>query len=72
MTLSHLPRQLRCYRLYVFSDYDEEVIWARVQSWGGHISIRGDCIDFWVPEPYVAWFLLSFPDLQAQPDLDYV
>jgi hypothetical protein len=62
--------QLRCFRLTVSIGYDEEVIWAYVQRSGGHISIRGDCIDFWVPNRAVTMFLCAWPDLVPQPQLD--
>ena len=66
-------RTLYCYRYYAFDDlYDEELIWADVQAWGGHISIRGDCIDFWVPEKYITFFVLKYPELSRQLQLDYI
>ena len=63
--------KLYCYRYYTGS-YDEEIIWRDVQSWGGHISIRGDCIDYFVPARYVTFFLLKYPGLVRQPALEYV
>lgn len=60
-----------CYR-YHGSEYDEEIIWRDVQSWGGSLSIRGDCIDFFVPRDYVAFFLLKYPGLIRQRALEYV
>jgi hypothetical protein len=63
---------LKCYRLSYRSDYDEELVWALVQRHGGHISIRQDCIDFWIHRDFEALLLLAFPDLERRPDLDYV
>ena len=62
---------LYCYRLSTQS-YDEELIWRDVQLWGGHLSIRGDCVDFWVPGQYISFFLLRYPELVRQPQLEYV
>ncbi len=72
--INSVPRKLYCYRYYAWSetDYDEEVIWADVQRWGGHISIRGDCIDYWVPVDYVSFFILKYPELTRQLHLDYL
>ncbi len=73
-SIDSAPRRLYCYRYYAFSDmnYDEEDIWTLVQSWGGSISIRGDCIDYFVPAEYVSFFLLRYPDLVRQPALEYL
>ena len=71
--INTVPRRLYCYRYYAWdSDYDEEAIWADVQRWGGHISIRGDCIDYWVPAEYISFFILKYPDLVRQLQLDYL
>ena len=63
---------LRCYRLDYRSNYDEEVVWGLVQRHGGHISIRQDCIDFWIHRDFEELLIMAFPDLQRKPDLDYV
>ena len=66
---------LYCYRYYTYLDYldyDQEVIWRDLQSWGGSLSLRADSIDFWVPAAYHAWFVLRYPELVRQPRLDYV
>ncbi len=68
-----MTRLLLCYRYHAWdTDYDEELIWSDVQRWGGHLSIRQDCIDFWVPERYSVFFALKYPDLVRQSSLDYV
>ena len=74
MSLAHIPRRLCCYRYYAFDDfdYDEEVILSDVQRWQGHIAIRGDCIDFWIPQEYLTFFLLKYPELSRQQQLDYL
>ncbi len=71
--IDRVPRKLYCYRYYAWdNDYDEELIWRDVQRWGGHISIRGDCIDYFVPQDYVSFFILKYPDLSRQLHLDYL
>ncbi len=72
--MEHLPRRLYCYRYHCWCEvsYDEEVIWSDVQSWGGSISIRGDCIDFFVPAEYISFFILKYPELTRQTALEYV
>ena len=71
--IDSVPRRLYCYRYHAWeSDFDEELIWRDVQAWRGHISIRVDSIDFWVPADYVTFFVLKYPDLVRCPDLDYV
>jgi hypothetical protein len=72
-SINTVPRRLYCYRYYAWeSQLDEEQIWADVQRWGGSLSIRGDCIDFWVPAEYVSFFILKYPDLIRQQQLDYL
>ncbi len=63
---------LCCYRLDYKSRYDEELVWSLVQRHGGHISIRGDCIDFWIHRDCEVVLVLAFPDLTRRPDLDYI
>jgi hypothetical protein len=71
--IDSVPRRLRCYRYYAWdSDLDEEQIWADVQSWGGSLSIRADCIDFFVPESAAVFFLLKYPELTRQLQLEYI
>ena len=63
---------LCCYRLDALMPYDEEQIWSLVQRHGGSLSIRGDCIDFWIPQQYQSLLALAFPGLRRQFCLDYV
>lgn len=71
--LTDVPRRLYCYRYSAWQhDRDEEQIWADVQRWGGHLSIRGDCIDYFIPAEYISFFLLKYPELTRQQQLDYV
>ncbi len=70
--LDHIQRRYYCFRLYAFSDYDEELVWADVQSYGGRLSIKVDCIDFFVPADYASFFVLKWPDLTRQRNLEYV
>jgi len=69
-----LDIKLFCYRYHPFEQlaYDEEAVWRDIQAWGGWMSIRGDCIDFFVPCEYISFFLLKYPELSRQPALDYV
>jgi hypothetical protein len=64
--------ELRCYRLDYRSNYDEELVWSLVQRHGGHISIRGDCVDFWIHRDFEELLVLAFPDLIRKPELDYI
>lgn len=70
--INRVPRQLYCYRLTYRVNYDEEAIWSYVQGAGGHISIRQDCIDFWVSESARVFLVIRWPLLEAQPDRDYI
>ena len=72
MPLVSVPRTLKCYRLNYRSNYDEELVWALVQRHGGHIAIRGDCIDFWIDPAWEIVLNMTFPDLERRSDLDYV
>ena len=64
--------KLICYRLTYRSSYDEEVIWAFVQRSGGHISIRQDSIDYWIPIRYETLLVCAWPDLERHPELDLI
>lgn len=68
----NLTRKMKCYRLNYRATYDEEMIWALVQRYGGSISIRSDCIDFWIDPQWEIVLNITFPDLERRYDLDYV
>jgi len=70
--MTHPNSVLACYRLTSLIDYDEELVWADVQRYGGSLSIRGDCIDFWIPLRYQSFILLRWPLLVRRSDLDYL
>ena len=73
--VNHIPAvtpELCCYRLDYRASYDEEAVWALVQRHGGHISIRQDCVDFWIHRDWEPILVLAFPDLQRRPELDYI
>ena len=74
MSLNRLPRSLYCYRYWAHEpvDYDAEIIWRDVQSWGGHISIHSDHIDYFVPADYLSFFVLKYPELARQMQLEYL
>ena len=67
-----MTARLLCYRLSARLHYDEEAIWAYVDRSGGHISIRQDCIDFWIPPQAQVLLLCAWPDLERRCDLDYI
>jgi hypothetical protein len=52
--------------------YDEELIWELVQRHEGYLSIKSDCIDFFVPREYSVLLQIAFPLLIRKPELDYV
>jgi len=52
--------------------YDPEVIWAWVQRHAGQLSIKGDCIDFWVPVEYQSLFVLAWSQLRRRRDFDMI
>jgi hypothetical protein len=51
---------------------DEEAVWAFVQRHGGHLSIKGDCIDFWIPVEYQTLFVLAWSELRRKSEFDYI
>jgi hypothetical protein len=62
-----------CYRYLAWThDYDCEAVWSFVQRHGGHISIRNDCIDYFVPVEYQVLFALAYPELTRQYNLDLI
>lgn len=67
-----IDSRILCYRLTSVIDYDEELVWALVQRHGGQLSIRGDCIDFWIDREWAPLLVLAFPRLERRPDLDYL
>ena len=58
-----------CYRCR--SDHYEQV-WAYVQAHGGYMSIRCDCIDFWIASSYASFLLLIDSSLERMALLDEV
>ena len=64
-----------CYRYYPWEDLDSElldieVVWQWVQSRNGHIQIRNDCVDFWIPERDCVEFVLRWGSMRRYADLD--
>ena len=60
-----------CYRYQAWtSDLDCESVWHFVQRHGGHLSIRNDCIDYFIPVKYQVLFALAYPELTRQSNLD--
>jgi hypothetical protein len=72
--MTHPLANVLCYRYYAWTEtnYDDEDIWAFVQRHNGYISIRNDCIDFYVPREYRVLFELAYSELVRQPELDYI
>lgn len=69
----HYPEpRLVCYRQLIRHQYDEETIWAFVQRAGGHLSIRGDCIDYWIPMRYAVMLICAWPDLERRREFDLI
>jgi hypothetical protein len=71
-TVHKLTPSLVCYRLDAHMLLDEEAIWAWVQRHGGHLSIRGDCIDFWIPVEYESMFVCGWSQLRRKSEFDYI
>ena len=63
---------IECWRLRPGMPYDEELIWELVQRHEGYLSIKSDCIDFFVPREYSVLLQIAFPLLIRKPELDYV
>jgi len=73
MCMQHSEATIVCYRYQAWThDYDCEAVWSFVQRHGGHISIRNDCIDYFVPVQYQVLFALAYPELSRQYNLDLV
>ncbi len=65
--------RLMCFRYSDFTlDYDAELVWSWVQAQAGHIELRGDCIDYFVPESAAAIFHLRYPGLHRHQHLDVI
>lgn len=69
--MNYQPRLL-CYRLTARSGLDEELVWSYVQRIGGHISLRSDCIDFWIPPEAELFLVCAWPELERHCELDYI
>jgi hypothetical protein len=69
---TRIEPSLLCYRLDSSMPYDEEAIWSFVQRHRGQLSIRGDCIDFWIPVEYQSMFVCAWSGLRRMRSLDYV
>jgi hypothetical protein len=67
-----LTPSLLCYRLDAHMLLDEEAIWAFVQRHGGQLSIKGDCIDFWIPAKYESLFVCAWSQLRRKSEFDYI
>jgi len=73
MTWTHPHATSCCYRYSpVKHHYDPELIWQLIQRHQGHISIAGDCIDFYIPRQYQMFIQLAFPELQRRPKDDWL
>ena len=71
--MQHSEVTIVCYRYQAWtSDLDCELVWAFVQRHGGYISIRNDCIDYFIPIRYQLLFALAYPELVRQYNLDLV
>lgn len=58
-----------CYRLHARNDPDraiEDHVYSYISSVGGWISIRADCMDFYVPAVHVTFFLLRWSSVMER------
>ena len=55
-----------CYSWTPLMDTDAESVWAIVQRHRGHISHRGDRIDFYIAREYASLVSMAFPELQRR------
>jgi len=51
---------------------DSDTVALYVQRAGGHFSVRGDTVVFWVPESAETMLLCAWPDLQRLEDQDLI
>jgi len=73
MCMQHPEATIVCYRYQAWTtDLDCESVWAFVQRHGGYLSIRNDCIDYFLPVEYQVLFALAFPELTRQYNLDLI
>ena len=71
--MQHPEVTVVCYRYQAWTtDLDCESVWAFVQRHGGYLSIRNDCIDYFLPVQYQVLFALAFPELTRQYNLDLI
>lgn len=64
---------LVCYRYYPYqhAEYSLDHIWQQVEAWGGHMEFHAQGVDFYFPPCYRTWFVIQWPTLIRQPQLDY-
>ena len=60
---------LLCYRSRPWSDLDS--LARFVETLGGHIELRRDAVDFYVPEDRAGMLVLKYSELVHIPALDY-
>ena len=70
--MSVIAARILCYRLTSRSPYDEDEIWSMVLRYQGWMSIRQDCIDFYLAREYACMLVLAFPLLEPRPEQNYV
>lgn len=63
---------LSTYLCYRCRSDSYEAVWAYVGAHNGWMSIRQDCIDFWIAPEYVSFLLLIDSSLERMSVLDYV
>ena len=69
--MQHPEVTVVCYRYQAWAHhYDCDAVWQFVQRHGGSMSIRADCIDYFVPVRYQVLFALAWPELTRQSNLD--
>ncbi len=69
--MPQLTRRLYAFRLSAAHADRQDSVWLYVERAGGHMEIRSDCIDFFVPASAVTFLVLAYPELDRRADLDY-
>ena len=70
--MKDVARRFMCFRLRSTDSDLQDRVWLYVERAGGHMSIRQDCIDFFVPPRAVSFLVLAYDELERRPDLDYL
>lgn len=61
---------LKCYGYHPGMAIDLDTVILYVERSGGHYTVNGDLVMFWVTESAAVMLACAWPDLIAQPDQD--